>query len=107
VFTAPARMLAAAVGRAPGPAPYPRPVSDDETWSTAQQVAALALRGRTARTAVPMALIVGTILTAVNLGAIILAGDATTGTWIRLGINYLVPFLVASYGWLSARRKTS
>ncbi len=68
------------------------------------QAAALVLRGRTARSAVPVALVVGTILSAVNLGAIFLGGNATTGTWIRPGINYLVPFLVASYGWLSARR---
>jgi hypothetical protein len=32
------------------------------------------------------------------------AGEATSGTWIRMVINYLVPFLVASVGYVGARR---
>lgn len=32
------------------------------------------------------------------------AGEAMTGTWVRMIINYLVPFVVASVGYLGARR---
>jgi hypothetical protein len=35
-------------------------------------------------------------------GAILIAGEASTGTWVRMAINYLVPFLVASVGYLGA-----
>jgi hypothetical protein len=31
-------------------------------------------------------------------------GPDGPATWVRIGVNYLVPFLVASYGFLSARR---
>jgi hypothetical protein len=54
------------------------------------------------RTAIPTALIVGSVLCAVNQGATLLAGQATAGTWVRMAINYVVPFLVASIGYLSA-----
>lgn len=64
----------------------------------------LFLRGRTARTAAPVAAVVGTVLSAVNQGDAVLGGDAGTVTWIRVAVNYLVPFCVASIGFLSARR---
>ncbi len=55
------------------------------------------------RTAAPVAAIVGTLLSAVNQGDVLLAG-AGPGTWVRVAVNYLVPFCVASVGFLSARR---
>ncbi len=73
------------------------------TWSRPSQALGLFLRGRTARTAAPVAVIVGTVLSAVNLGDVLLAG-AGPGTWVRVAVNYLVPFCVASIGFLSARR---
>jgi len=32
---------------------------------------------------------------------VILAGDATGFTWTRIAVNYLIPFLVASIGYLA------
>jgi hypothetical protein len=32
------------------------------------------------------------------------AGDAGPATWVRVGANYLVPFMVSSVGFLSACR---
>jgi len=74
------------------------------TWSRPSQAVMLFLRGRTARTAAPVAAVVGTVLSAVNQGDTVLAGGAGTATWIRIAVNYLVPFCVASIGFLSARR---
>lgn len=74
------------------------------TWRTPGEALALFLGGATVRTAVPTAMLVGTILSAVNQGDVILDGRAEFLTWIRVGVNYLVPFLVASIGYLSARR---
>lgn len=73
------------------------------TWSRPREAVALFLRGRTVRTAAPVAAVVGTVLSAVNQGHLVLDGGGT-GTWIRIAVNYLVPFLVASTGFLSARR---
>lgn len=74
------------------------------TWSRPAQAWAIFLRGRTARTATPVAMVVGTVLSAVNQGEVLLAGAAGVATWIRVGVNYVVPFCVASVGFLSARR---
>lgn len=62
------------------------------------------LRGSTVRTAGPTALFVGMVLSLVNQGAVITHGDGDAGTWIRVAVNFLVPFCVASVGYLSARR---
>lgn len=56
------------------------------------------------RRTITIALIVGTLLTLVNQGAVILGGDATAATWVRTGLNYLIPFVVSNAGLLSARR---
>ncbi len=74
------------------------------TWSHPSQAVMLFLRGRTARTAAPVAALVGTVLSAVNQGDVVLAGAAGLSTWVRIAVNYLVPFLVASFGFLAARR---
>jgi hypothetical protein len=76
----------------------------EETWDRPTQALGLFLRGHTLRTAVPTALVVGTVLCAINQGATLIAGQATTGTWVRMVFNYAVPFLVASFGYLAARR---
>jgi hypothetical protein len=48
------------------------------------------------------ALVVGTILSAINQGDVILAGEAPN--LVKVGLNYLVPFCVVTYGCVSARR---
>lgn len=82
-----------------------RPV--DGQWRRPSEAIALVCRGRTTRTAVPIAVAVGTVLSAVNQGAVIVTGRSNAATWVRVVVNYLVPFIVASAGWLSARRWTS
>jgi hypothetical protein len=77
------------------------------TWTRPGEAVGLFLRGHTVRTASPIALIVGTVLSAVNQGAVVAGGDATVGTWLRIAVNYVVPFIVASVGYLSARRARS
>ncbi|TDO30427.1 methyltransferase family protein [Kribbella sp. VKM Ac-2527] len=44
------------------------------------------------------------MLSLVNQGSVIASGATTPGTWVRVAVNYLVPFLVASIGYLSGRR---
>ena len=74
------------------------------TWSSRRECLRLFLHCVTARTAGRVALVVDTILSAVNQGSTIVDGTATWLTWVRVGVNYCVPFVVASIGFLSARR---
>jgi len=53
---------------------------------------------------VPIALLVGTILSVVNQASVVADGDATWVTWVRVGVNYCMPFLVSSTGFLASER---
>jgi hypothetical protein len=48
--------------------------------------------------------VVGCVLSAINEGARIVAGHARWTTWVQVGLNFVVPFLVSSYGCLAASR---
>lgn len=50
-----------------------------------------------------IALVVGTILTVLNQGDVILGGHATGATAVKTAFNYLVPFVVSNLGMLSGR----
>ncbi|MGI8557370.1 MAG: nitrate/nitrite transporter NrtS [Solirubrobacteraceae bacterium] len=50
-----------------------------------------------------IAFVVGVLLTSVNQGAVILGGDASTLTWVRSAVNFLIPFVVSNLGLLSGR----
>jgi hypothetical protein len=55
------------------------------------------------RRTVGIALVVGLVLTAINQLDVILRGDATATTWVKCGMNFLVPFIVSNLGLLSGR----
>ena len=74
------------------------------TSSHPREALRLFLGGATLRTAWKVAVVVGTVLSAVNQGSVLVDGKATAATWVRVGVNYLVPFLVSSVGFLSACR---
>ncbi|MFN0090533.1 MAG: nitrate/nitrite transporter NrtS [Acidimicrobiales bacterium] len=82
-----------------GPARQPAP-----PWSSPAEAVRLILRGVTFRTASRVSLVVGTLLSIVNQGSVILGGDATLLTAVRVAVNYLVPFTVASIGYLAPFR---
>ena len=63
-------------------------------------------RSRLRRT-VTIALVVGTILTLLNQGDVILAGTTTAATGAKAVLNYLVPFIVSNLGLLSGRPAAS
>lgn len=58
----------------------------------------------TARAATPVALLVGTVLSAVNEGGQIGGGDINWVVGVRVAVNYATPFVVASMGYLSSGR---
>ncbi|HEX4734971.1 MAG TPA: nitrate/nitrite transporter NrtS [Thermoleophilaceae bacterium] len=57
------------------------------------------------RRTVRIALVVGLVLTAINQLDVILSGDATTATWVKCGLNFVVPFVVSNLGLLSGRQR--
>ena len=52
-------------------------------------------------------LIVGTILTLLNQGDVLLAGSATGATAVKALLNYLVPFIVSNLGMPTGHRDES
>jgi len=58
--------------------------------------------GTTLRACLPVAAVVGCVLSAINEGARIVSGPAGWPTWLQVGLNFVVPFLVSSYGYLTA-----
>ena len=77
------------------------PNSSPSTPSCAN-AAAMFLRGATVGTATRIAVVVGTWLSLVNHGHAILDGRPP---WAKVALNYLTPFVVASLGFLAARRR--
>ena len=57
------------------------------------------------RRTVVTALVVGTILFAINQLNVVVDGDATPLVWIKTAVTYLVPFAVANVGVLIATRR--
>jgi len=55
------------------------------------------------RRTVLIALLVGVVLTLINQSGVLFGGHATTITWIRCGLNFVVPSVVANLGLLSGR----
>jgi hypothetical protein len=45
--------------------------------------------------------VVGSVITLVNQGDVLVAGDATTGTAVKIGINFLIPFVSSNLGVLA------
>lgn len=73
-------------------------------WTSWAGALRLIIIGRTRRPALRVALIVGTMLSAVNQGSVLIAGHASAVTWLRIVANYGIPYVVSSIGLLSAYR---
>jgi hypothetical protein len=50
-----------------------------------------------------IALVVGIVLTAINQLDVLLSGHVGAGTYVKCGLNFVVPFLVSNLGLLSGR----
>jgi hypothetical protein len=73
-------------------------------WSRPGDAVRLLFRGATLRPCLPVAAVVGCMLSGINEGARIASGHVGWPTWIQVGLNFVVPFLVSSYGYLAAAR---
>ena len=79
------------------------PDSDRTMASRLRDIAAIC-RPHLSRT-VGAALVVGTVLFAINHLNEVLAGKATVVTWLKTALTYLVPFLASNYGVVTASRR--
>ena len=70
----------------------------------ARDACAYCARRENLRRTTRIALVVGVVLTLINQSGVIGGGDATTLTWVRCGLNFVVPFCVANAGLLSGPR---
>lgn len=74
-------------------------------WRNPGEAFLLVLRGATVRISGPVAVVVGTVLTAVNQGGVLLGGDVGAATLLRTAANFAIPYCVSSYGALQAVRR--
>ena len=51
-----------------------------------------------------IALVVGCVLTLINEGDVIVEGRATALTGLKIGLNFVVPFIVSNLGVLAGTR---
>jgi hypothetical protein len=79
-------------------------VSMNANHSRVRDACAFCLQRRNLRRTLRIALVVGVVLTLINQGGVIAAGHASTATWVRCALNFVVPFLVSNAGLLSGRR---
>jgi hypothetical protein len=73
-------------------------------WKAWIEAFRLFFNGEALRFCIPVVLVVGLLLSAINQGDVIASGAATTFTWFKVGMNFVIPFCVSSYGYLRACR---
>lgn len=52
-------------------------------------------------------MVVGTVLFVINQLDVVLSGKATTTTWVKSAVTYLVPFIVSNLGVLTGTKRRS
>lgn len=64
-------------------------------------------RSENLRATTRIALAVGLVLTAINEGDTLAAGDLGVGLAVKIPLNFIVPFIVSNLGLLAAGQETS
>lgn len=76
-------------------------------WSTPRQALAVVSHRPHLRASLRIALVVGSVLFVINQLDVVLRGDATTATWLKGAVTFVVPFVVSNLGILAATRVRS
>ena len=76
----------------------------ESCWPRMQRRARFLLDPAMQRRSLYTALVVGSVLTAVNHGQMLLHGDLSQGLLWKIPVTYVVPFLVTMWGGLIGRR---
>jgi hypothetical protein len=75
------------------------------SWATWPEAPAVVAYPPHLRRTVAIALVVGTVLFAINQLDVVFRGEATGVVWLKVGLTYLVPFCVSNLGILIASRR--
>lgn len=75
-----------------------------QPWSLPRQAVRQVLRGATLKTCIPVAVVVGSVLSVVNEGDIVASGMADGRVVVKVVVNLLIPFLSSSTGALLTLR---
>jgi len=59
------------------------------------------------RRTVTIALVVGCVLSLINEGDVLVHGHATGSTGLKIGLNFVVPFIVSNLGVLAGTKTAS
>ena len=84
-----------------------RPAAGPPVWSTWREAPAVVLYRPHLRKTIRVALLVGTVLFAINQLDVVVRGAATPVVWIKAAVTYLVPFSVSNVGVLIASRRVT
>ena len=76
------------------------------TQEAAPLALAAAFERRVVRRALAFAVIVGTVLIAINHGDALLAGDIDGTRWFKMALTLLVPYVVSTWSSVLAVRET-
>lgn len=69
-----------------------------------REALSICMRREHLRRTLRIALVVGVVLTLINQGDVIAGGDASAATWVKVGLNFCVPFVVSNLGLLAGKR---
>lgn len=83
------------------------PSAEPSTWTTWREALALLAQPRLLRRTTTIALVVGTVLFAINQLDIVLRGDADAVVWVKSAVTYVVPFCVSCAGVLAGTHRPS
>ena len=75
------------------------------TQQGASRPLALAFEARVVRRALGFAVVVGSVLIAINHGDALLAGDIGETRWLKMGLTLLVPYVVSTWSSVLALRE--
>ena len=67
---------------------------------------AVAFEARVVRRALVFAVVVGSVLIAINHGDVLISGDIERVRWLKMGLTVLVPYVVSTWSSVLAVRET-
>lgn len=75
------------------------------TWRSPSEIPRVVLHRPHLRRTLVTTGVVGTVLFGINQADVVMGGDATVVTWLKIGLTYLVPFVVSNLGVLFATQR--
>ena len=76
------------------------------TWTCASEAVEVCLFPPNRRRVTAIALLVGSLLVAINQGGALASGRVSWILWVRMALDYLIPACVSTMGVLAGSRRT-